>query len=324
MPNVIIVVVTYNGIHCIDRCLQSIQDSEGVPNLHAVVVDNASTDDTLRRALLFQSSNPDRFTVFPCAINAGFGVGNNIGISWAINRGADYILLLNQDALLQAGTVSELVTFMESHPEYGVVSPLHMSPDWNHVDSKTFVGYLRHHADNYLKDAILERIKDHYCIHGINAAAWLLRRNTVMMVGGFDPLFFMYAEDDDYLARMAYHKIDFALVPSSRILHLRESPKSTSKNIGFFDEVSKYRRREISRITYLAKDLRSGTGHAMLLVLTHGLFNPLVEWMNKRNHRQILGIFGAFVMVVLNLRSIHKARQLTSAPGPTYLNTSNN
>ena len=316
---VFFVIVTYNGAHCIDRCLQSVVASDnGADELHAVVVDNASTDDTLARVKAVQAAHPGRLTVLPSQHNAGFGVGNNIGMAWALSQGADYLFLLNQDALVEPGTTRELSAFMQAHPAFAAVTPLHMSPDWHHVDPKTYIGYLREGAGEYVKDALAGQVKAHYRIPGINAAAWFLRRQAVETVGGFDPLYFMYGEDDDYLARMAYHRQAFALLPTSRVLHLRESP-STGAKVGFRAELVKYRKRAFSRLLTVAKDPRFGAVHASTQLLARGVMQPLVDWIIHRNHGEVLGSLSAVLRVISKWPAIRRSRKITSIGGSVYL-----
>ena len=233
-----VVVVTYNGSAWIADCLRSLRDHD-CP-LQTIVVDNASTDTTVAtierdfpEVRLIQLSN-----------NVGFGVGNNVGIAQAIAWEADYVLLLNQDAYVLPGTLVQMGAFMDTHPDYGACSPLHCSPDEYTLDVKTFRGYLRRRDDEYLRDLVMGNAKDYYTIYGVNAAIWFLRASTFARVGGFDPLFFMYGEDDDMLSRMAYHQVKFALLTDVRAVHHRQSPPARAG--GLFSRLQHKARRQYS------------------------------------------------------------------------------
>ena len=63
---------------------------------------------------------------------------------------------------------------------------------------------------------------DVYEIKFVNAAAWLISRNCIETVGGFNPLFFLYGEDNDYLTRVKYHKFKVGVYPDANIYHDRE------------------------------------------------------------------------------------------------------
>ena len=94
--NIFAVIVTYNAMHrnWADRCLQSLEESS-VP-VTSIFVDNCSVDGTRD----YIPSRYPQVVWLPQDHNLGFGQANNVGIRYALNHGADYVLLLNQDAAL--------------------------------------------------------------------------------------------------------------------------------------------------------------------------------------------------------------------------------
>jgi len=198
--------------------------------------------------------------------NLGFGVGNNLGIALALRESARYVLLLNQDAYLPPASLNHLVEFMERHPQIDICSPLHCSPDADHLDAKTFHNYLTRPGLSHLKDAELGRVAEYYELPGVNAAIWLSRADVFRQVGGFDPIFFMHGEDDDLLNRFTYHKLRFALVPAVRGVHLRQSPPSPS--VGRWTALQKRARRKQAQMTLFIKDPKNGTYRSLAQLLT--------------------------------------------------------
>ena len=89
-----------------------------------MVIDNSSTDDTV--ALLQKYKEVD---LIQSSENLGFGKANNIGMQKAMEQGADYVFLLNQDAWVFHNTIGNLVAAMEKNSQFGLVSPLHYSGD---------------------------------------------------------------------------------------------------------------------------------------------------------------------------------------------------
>ena len=86
-----IIIVTYNAMPWLSKCLESTKPYA------IVVVDNNATDGTVS----YIKENYPLITILPQKENLGFGQANNIGMSYALKQGADYVFLLNQDAYLE-------------------------------------------------------------------------------------------------------------------------------------------------------------------------------------------------------------------------------
>ena len=184
-----------------------------------VLVDNNSQDETV----------PVVGKIWPTAqlirmeANMGFGKGNNIGFRYALKQGADYLFLLNQDARVEPTTIDSLVDLHGKHTEYGILSPLHCNGNGTRLDRR-FAGYVGPaRCPNLCSDALLGLpLQDVYETGFVNAAAWLLPRETIEWVGGFDPMFFQYGEDENYVQRVRFQKLKVGVCPRSRIFHDRE------------------------------------------------------------------------------------------------------
>ena len=98
------------------------------------------------------------------------------------------------------------------------------------------------HANSLLSDCYFQSLKDVYTFKYINAAAWLMTRQTLETLGGFDPIFFLYGEDDNYLQRMEYHGVKLGLAPKIQITHDHQ------ENTGQMSEKYKQYRAEQCRI----------------------------------------------------------------------------
>ena len=89
------------------------------------------------------------------------------------------------------------------------------------------------------RDAYCQIVKEVYSTDYINAAAWLLSKRTLELVGGFDPLFTLYGEDDDYLHRVRYHGLKIGLCPKQRIVHDHTSANWTEEGRFFRHKANK-------------------------------------------------------------------------------------
>ncbi len=221
---VFVIIVTYNGSKWIEKCLSSLRSSK--IEIQTIVVDNCSKDNT---QLIISKKFPEVDLILN-EENLGFGKANNIGISYVLKRGADYVFLLNQDAYLQPDTLEKLIEIHKKNLEYGVLSPIHLNGAGDKLD-RNFSYYLGHdNTDTFYFDAINKNLKTIYEIPFVNASAWLLPRKTLEIIGGFDPIFFHYAEDDNYCQRVLFHGFKIGIAPNAYICHDREFREDKKPN----------------------------------------------------------------------------------------------
>ncbi|NDJ78600.1 MAG: glycosyltransferase family 2 protein [Chloroflexi bacterium] len=118
-PRVALVVVTWNNLRDTLVCLQSIR-TQTFANIQVVLVDNASQDSTVE---VVERYFPEVY-VIANATNTGYVHANNQGVRWALDHGANWVLLLNNDVWLHPESVAEMVRVGENRPEVGVVGPV--------------------------------------------------------------------------------------------------------------------------------------------------------------------------------------------------------
>jgi len=212
---VFVVFVTYNGAHWIDKNIQSLLQSQ-YP-VHIIAIDNNSTDDSA--ALL---AKYPQVGLIQSPENLGFGKANNIGIKKALELGANYVFLLNQDAWVFEDTIGNLVSAMESgNKSFGIISPTHFIEDNISLD-KSFETYLGRKTNE---------INGIATVPFVNAAAWMLSRECIETVGYFEPLFGHYGEDRNYCDRVRFHKFQIGIDANSRIVHDRVIIRNFKKDI---------------------------------------------------------------------------------------------
>ena len=207
--SVLSIIVSYNFIPWIDRCLPSLLGSSQLTDI--LVVDNASNDDTLAS---LREQYP-QVRVIQNNHNLGFGAANNMGMRIALDEGYDGVLLINQDAWLAPDALQQLVEVSGQHPEYGIVSPIHMTGDGSKLDAG-FATYINNEALN--TDNSQYSIA---CCQFINAALWYIPTSVIRKVGMFAPLFYHYGEDKDYVNRLHYHGYQIGYVPTAIGYHDR-------------------------------------------------------------------------------------------------------
>ncbi len=209
------IVVTYEGINWIDTCLSSLLKSH-IP-VHVLVVDNHSKDGTVQKV----KKDYPSVEIIENKSNIGFGQANNIGFRKAIDDHADYIFLLNQDAWIEPDAIKVLVAHAEINNDYGLLSPIQLNGDKSALDQVFASHLMQGEFPRFYSDLFIKRndLKGVYPVAYIPAAAWLLPINTIKTVGGFDPIFQHYGEDDNYLQRIKFFDLKIGICPESIVYH---------------------------------------------------------------------------------------------------------
>lgn len=214
MNKIFVIIVTYKGRQWYDRCFSSLREST-IP-VQTVVVDNASNDGTVE----YIRENYPEIHLIESKENLGFGRANNIAMRYTLENGCDYVFLLNQDTWIEPDSIEKLVEVHGKYPQYGILSPLHLTADGKSLGMLIDDGNNPYRKNlEMVGDLCIGTIKDVYPVVYVNAAAWLLPRKTLETVGGFNPIFFHFAEDDDYLKRARYHGLGIGVCLQSRIIH---------------------------------------------------------------------------------------------------------
>lgn len=223
MKRVLVIIVSYNGMQWLERCLGSVPGTAGI-----FVFDNDSTDGS---ADYVASHFPDAKLV-RSAENLGFSKANNLGFEWAVKKNYDYVYLLNQDAWLEEGTLEKLLAASEAHPEYGVLSPMQMKDAFKEPDVQ-FEKILRS-ARNDRGGACHPEAEGRRicCVKRVMAAHWLVPVRMIEQVGPFEEeLFPHWGQDDEWCNRLHYYGLKVGVLPDARAVHDRASRKETLETL---------------------------------------------------------------------------------------------
>lgn len=190
-PLVYIIILNYNGGKEIIECLKSCQRIN-YPRFRILVVDNASTDYSVSQI----KKQFKEMIVIQNQANLGFAAGNNIGIRYALNQGADYILLLNNDTVVSKDFLAKMIQLAEKQTNIGIVVPkilYHQSNKlWEGWEKK--IDYLRGRVTVTTKEKINQPKET---IHA-TGCAMLIKRKVLEKIGLLPEDYFMYFEDIDF------------------------------------------------------------------------------------------------------------------------------
>lgn len=222
-PKVFIIILNYNGQDFLKKTLASVFQVD-YPNFEIVLVDNNSNDGSFEEAR----------RVFPkiaCIKNSenlGFSAGNNIGTEYALERSADYILLLNYDTIVGKNFLRPLVELMESDEKIGIVSPMILTGETSKVwFSGGKINWLKmktEHQENNLKE-------NYFHSDYITGCAMMIKKEVFRKIGLLDEDYFLYWEDADFSVRAKRAKYKLAVCAGSHVWHLEKSQEKKAKKI---------------------------------------------------------------------------------------------
>lgn len=217
-PSIAIVILNWNGRDDTLACLASVEKIT-YPDFRVIVVDNGSADNSVAA---IRAAFP-KVELIETGANLGFAGGNNVGIKRGLELGAEYVLLLNNDTVVDPGLLDAFVAAAKRFPAAGVFSAkifYHAEP------SKLWYAGAIWLADReYFQHVGIGEIDDGKAYNDIaetdyaSGCALFIRAGVINEIGLMDPKFFLTYEESDwcYRARSAGHKILF--VPAAKLWH---------------------------------------------------------------------------------------------------------
>lgn len=249
-PKVSIIILNWNGWRDTIECLESLSQIE-YPNYETVIIDNGSKDDSVGRIENYidaESRNvcsKGKLNVAPIFIindkNYGFAEGNNIGIRFSLNElDSEWILLLNNDVVVDPNFLNELVNASTSKSNIGIVGSrilFYYEPkliqsngfniNWNTAKTES-IG-LRKLDEDYPASDVME-------VAAVSGCSMLIKRETLLDIGLLDSTYFLYYEDIDICTRAIRAGYKVVCAPKSRLWH--KTSQSSKKLSGIEDYYS--------------------------------------------------------------------------------------
>lgn len=221
-------VLTYGGQEEITAaCIDSLLAADH-PALRILLIDNDSFDGSGAR---LRDRYP-QIAYLNTGGNLGYAGGNNRGIAFALERGADYLLVINNDTVIEPSCITRLVEVAESRNDIGAVAPkilYYDAPDriWFGGGRFSRVRVMGQHLREMDLDDPAEPPREEP-ITFVTGCCFLMPTAVARAVGSFDERFFMYAEDLDLSLRMQVAGLSLLYQPAARVYH-RQPPNAEGK-----------------------------------------------------------------------------------------------
>ena len=238
VPKVAILVLNWNAWEVTCDCLRSLARLE-YDNYDVAVIDNGSTDGSVQK-LREQFAD---LTILENGANLGFAAGNNVGVRYALDQGAQYVLLLNNDTVVSPSCLSALVRVAESDDRIGILNPkIYYSdpPDriWYAGGSfSPWFGFARHNGMKKRSRDVRDSTRE---VTFITGCAFLIKAEVIRRIGLLDESFFMVYEDTDWSIRALRAGFKAMYVAEAEISH-RESYTITNKKGKAFRDYYNFR-----------------------------------------------------------------------------------
>lgn len=247
-PLTYIIILNWNGwqdtIDCVESCLKLTYS-----HVRILIVDNGSTDGSMVK---LHERFPD-IDLLQTGRNLGFAGGNNVGIRHALEQGADYVWLLNNDTIVDPSALSELVHIAKRDDTLGIVGSKIFYYDQPDVIwfAGGWIQYLTGncgHIGQHEKD--INRSEKVTEVDFITGCSLLIKSNVIKKVGLMDERYFLYYEDADWNLLVKECKYKIYYVPTAKVWH------KVSMAVGFGSPAAQY---------YL-------TRNSLLFILKHKMF----------------------------------------------------
>ena len=237
MNDVAIIIVNYNTAKYTLECIQAVHDKTH-PSIQyqIIVVDNNSELDDYK-LLAAKFPKLDNHTLHRSPINTGFGGGNMLGVPYAE---AQYLLFLNNDAMLLNDCLRILKNFMDANSDVGVSTAQNFDEHNDFVKSfdhnkglrrllfgRGFLEKMNPRKYPARKQAYTHPVEANW----LNGAFLFFRSQAFEKVGGFDTNIFLYWEEMDICHRLRKHGLKSMLVPEAKVLHYQGVSTGASKLI---------------------------------------------------------------------------------------------
>ncbi len=217
-PKIVILILNWNGKKDTIECLASLERALPSPKFATVVIDNGSTDNSVKA---IREAFPE-VPIIETGKNLGFAGGNNVGIQWALGKSFDWILLLNNDTVIAPDFIASFLKAAKAKPEGKIFgAKIYRYDDRERIDHlggfwNPALAEFESNAFGKIDDGSFEEMRqvDYVC-----GCALLMHRSVPEKIGLLEESFFLLWEESDFCARAKKAGFQIWTAPQAKLWH---------------------------------------------------------------------------------------------------------
>ncbi|MBF8263541.1 MAG: Glycosyltransferase family 2 protein [Parachlamydiales bacterium] len=217
-PKVLILILNWNGKSDTLECLASLSAASPKPLFSTLIVDNGSTDDSVAS---IRAAFPD-VPIIETNKNLGFAGGNNVGIRWALGKSFDWILLLNNDTIVDPHLIDGFMEAAKKNPSAKILgAKIYRYHDRERIDHlgglwDPLTAEFTSIASDKIDDGSFEEMQK---VGYVCGCALFMHRSVPETIGLLEEKFFLLWEESDFCARAARAGFEIWTAPKAKLWH---------------------------------------------------------------------------------------------------------
>lgn len=222
-PEVDVIILSYLDYGRLQKCADSVLAST-YPNMRLAIADNGSGPNVIAAVKERYSENP-KVSIIENRENLGYAEGNNVALRATEGK---YCVILNNDAIVDRNWLEPMVEYLDRNAKAGACQPkiLDIKDPRRFEHSGAAGGYLDRYGYPFMRGRLFDTLEndegqydDHASLDWCSGTAFMAKREVLEKVGLFDPIYFMYGEENDLCWRIKRCGYDIAFVPRSKVYH---------------------------------------------------------------------------------------------------------
>jgi len=300
VPDMSIILVCWNNKTYLDPCLKSLYEGNLKCSYDVMVVDNGSTDGSQQMLI-------DKYPAVMLIQNEG-----NVGLAKASNQGIKatngrYVLLLNNDTIIDGPSLDRLVEFLDAHPEAGAVGGKLLNPDGSFQSGYAPFSTLMEEflIVTHIGELLWPGFPSHGDSYEIKATGWLssacllVRRKALDQIGLLDESYFIYGDEADLQHRLNKAGWKVYSLPSSTIIHFggRSMDRWKRRKMVYRGKLLFYQKNYGFLSTLLLRIMFFLMSFSKLLVWCVGLLMPKLSERARKELRSNLDVMALCIIL---------------------------